>query len=67
MADKSEAERFMQAAEDALEELGWCVNYLRVNRKSQLSARLAKNRDQIKRQLMREPGQPVPSGTASEA
>jgi hypothetical protein len=58
MVKTSEAERYRQAAEDALEQLAWCINYFRVNRKSQLSAPLAKSHDHIKRRLDREPAQP---------
>jgi hypothetical protein len=67
MADESDADRFREAAEDALQQLDWCIGYLHGIRKSQLSARLAQNRDYIKRHLMRESSQPLPSSTTSEA
>jgi hypothetical protein len=67
MASESDAERYRQAAEDALQQLDWCTGYLHGIRKSQLSARLAQNRKYIKRKLMKEPAQTLPSGTTSEA
>ena len=63
----SEAIRYRQAAEDALQQLDWCIGYLHGIRKSQLSARLAMNRTAIKRNLMGEPTQPLPSSETSEA
>jgi hypothetical protein len=62
-----EAERYRQAAEDALQQLDWCIGYLHGIRKSQLSARLAQNRTYIKRQLMGKASQPLPSSTTSES
>ena len=70
MSDKqisdNETERYKQAAEDALQQLDWCIGYLHGIRKSQLSARLAQNRMQIKRKLMKEPASQLPSATTSE-
>ena len=63
----SEVTRYRQAAEDALQQLDWCIGYLHGIRKSELSARLAKNRTHIKRNLMREPTEPLPSSETSEA
>jgi hypothetical protein len=62
-----EAERYRQAAEDALQQLDWCIGYLHGIRKTSLSARLAQNRIAIKRNLMKEPTAPLPSGETSEA
>ena len=62
----NETERYKQAAEDALQQLDWCIGYLHGIRKSELSARLAQNRMQIKRNLMQEPASPLPSATTSE-
>jgi hypothetical protein len=67
LARDDEAERYRQAAEEALQQLDWCIGYLHSIRKSQLSTRLAQNRTQIKRKLMREPASPLPSSTTSEA
>jgi hypothetical protein len=62
----NETERYRQAAEDALQQLDWCIGYLHGIRKSQLSARLAQNRMQIKQKLMQEPASQLPSATTSE-
>jgi hypothetical protein len=62
----NETERYRQAAEDALQQLDWCIGYLHGIRKSQLSAQLARNRMQIKQKLMREPTSQLPSATTRE-
>jgi hypothetical protein len=62
-----EAERYRQAAEDALGQLDWCIGYLHGIRKQQISAALAKNRAYIRRQLMHEAEEPVPSQVTGEA
>ena len=62
-----EAERYRQAAEDALGQLDWCIGYLHGIRKQQISAALAKNRAYIRRQLMHEAEEPVPSQVTREA
>lgn len=66
MAD-DEAERYRQAAEEALEQLDWCIGYLHGIRKSKISAHLARNRAHIKRNLLREPTAPMPTEVTSEA
>jgi hypothetical protein len=48
-----EAARYREAAEAALEQVDACIEYLRRIRKGRLAARLAKNRDHIKRSLLR--------------
>jgi hypothetical protein len=67
MADKSESQRYREAAEEALQQLDWCIGYLHGIRKSQLSTRLAENRNYIKKNLMRMPVSPLPSSTTSES
>jgi len=62
-----QAERYREAAEDALGQLDWCIGYLHGIRKQEISAQLAKNRTYIKRRLMRESEEPLPSQTTSEA
>jgi hypothetical protein len=42
-----EAERYREAAELALDQLGWCVNYLYRIRKPTLAERLDRNREFI--------------------
>ena len=48
---EAEAERYRAAAEAALDQLDWCINYLHRIRKSPLADTLARNRSQIRRQL----------------
>jgi len=66
LAGDTEAERYKQAAEDALQQLDWVIGYLHGIRKTQLSAKLAQNRTYIKRNLMKEPTRPLPSTETSE-
>jgi hypothetical protein len=60
-------ERYRQAAEDALQQLDWCIGYLHGIRKSEISRALAKNRSHIRKHLLRRPEQPVPSTETEEA
>jgi len=62
-----EAERYRQAAEDALQQLDWCIGYLHGIRKTKISMQLAKNRSFIKRNLMHEPVEPTPTEAAAES
>ena len=61
-----EVERYRQAAEDALQQLDWCIGYLHGIRKTDISRALAKNRSQIRTHLMDRPEQPVPSKETDE-
>jgi hypothetical protein len=67
MAANDEAMRYRRAAEEALQQLDWCIGYLHGIRKAQLSSRLAKNREFIKRNLMNEATAPTPTATTSES
>ena len=64
---RDQTERYRQAAEDALGQLDWCIGYLHGIRKQAISAQLAKNRAYIRRNLLREAEQPLPSRTTSES
>lgn len=44
--DDDELERYRQAAEDALQQLDWCIGYLHGIRKVDISRALARNRTQ---------------------
>jgi hypothetical protein len=66
MAD-DDRQRYRQAAEDALEQLDWCIGYLHGIRKGTISRQLARNRAYIRRNLMQKPGEPVPSEVAAES
>jgi hypothetical protein len=59
-------ERYRQAAEDALQQLDWCIGYLHGIRKVGISRALAKNRAYIRTQLLRQPEEPVPAQTTDE-
>jgi hypothetical protein len=65
MAD-DETERYRQAAQDALEQLDWCIGYLHGIHKNKISSQLAKNRASIKRNLMHDRAEPVPSEVTAE-
>jgi hypothetical protein len=49
---RAEAERYRQAAEDALQQLDWCIGYLHGIRKVGISRALSKNRSYIRSNLM---------------
>jgi hypothetical protein len=61
-----ETERYRQAAEDALQQLDWCIGYLHGIRKVGISRALAKNRAHIRTQLMQRSEQPVPTQETDE-
>ena len=63
---QEELERYRQAAEDALQQLDWCIGYLHGIRKTDISRALAKNRAQIRTKLMRRDEQPVPTQETDE-
>ncbi len=65
-SDNDETERYRQAAEDALQQLDWCIGYLHGIHKTGISTQLAKNRTHIKRNLMKQHTEPVPSEVTSE-
>jgi hypothetical protein len=60
-------ERYRQAAEDALQQLDWCIGYLHGIKKGTISRQLAKNRTYIKRNLMKEAGEPLPTEATTNA
>jgi hypothetical protein len=66
MARDTDREQYRRAAEEALQQLDWCIGYLHGIRKTQLSTRLAKNREFIKRKLMQEATAPTPTATTTE-
>ena len=61
-----DAERYREAAEATLEQLDWCIGYLHGLRKLKISRALAKNRSQIRTQLLNRPEQPDPAQQTSE-
>ena len=65
MADQNE--RYRQAAEDALQQLDWCIGYLHGIRKQQISRQLARNRTHIRSHLLNKAPEPTPSETTTQA
>jgi len=63
---RDDADRYQKAAQDALEQLDWCIGYLHGIHKTKISAQLAKNRAHIKRDLMQDAEEPVPSQVTDE-
>ena len=69
---EKDLERYRQAAEDALQQLDWCIGYLHGIRKVGISRALAKNRSHIRTQLLRRPddestpAKPVPAQQTEE-
>ena len=62
----AEIERYRQAAEDALQQLDWCIGYLHGIRKVDISRALAKNRASIRTRLLERPEQPMPTQETDE-
>jgi hypothetical protein len=58
---RDEVERYRQAAEDALQQLDWCIGYLHGIRKVRISRALARNRSFIRTRLMNRAEEPLPS------
>jgi hypothetical protein len=63
---RSEKDRYRQAAEDALQQLDWCIGYLHGINKTKISRALAKNRSYIRQQLMGEAEETLPTQETSE-
>ena len=63
---EQEADRYRKAAEDALQQLDWCIGYLHGIRKVDISRALARNRSFIRTQLMDRPEQPLPAEETDE-
>jgi hypothetical protein len=59
--DDQEVERYRQAAEDALQQLDWCIGYLHGIRKLDVSRALARNRSYIRKQLLHRQEEPLPA------
>ena len=57
-----EVERYRSAAEDALQQLDWCIGYLAGCQKGKVAKVLSANRSQIRRQYLRRPEEAQPSG-----
>ena len=64
---RGDDQRYRQAAEDALEQLDWCIGYLSAIRKGRIARQLARNRAYIRRNLMRAAAEPLPSELTAES
>ena len=63
---QNQTERYRQAAEDALQQLDWCIGYLHGIRKVRISGQLSRNRSYIRQNLMHRPAEAVPSEVTRE-
>jgi hypothetical protein len=59
-------ERFRQAAEDALQQLDWCIGYLHGIHKVRISRALARNRSYIRTNLLKRAEEPLPTVETAE-
>lgn len=64
---EEQADRYRRAAEDALQQLDWCIGYLHGIKKGRISTQLARNRSYIRRNLMQEAHEPLPTEVTNEA
>jgi hypothetical protein len=64
--DLTETQRYQRAAEDALQQLDWCIGYLHGIRKTQISNALSRNRSHIRTALMHRSEEPLPSSVTEE-
>ena len=65
-AKQDETDRYRQAAEDALQQLDWTIGYLHGIRKTGISKALARNRSYIRKRLMGQAEEPLPTQQTSE-
>jgi len=56
-----EVERYRRAAEDALQQLDWCIGYLHGLRKNSEAQMLSKNRQHIRTALLNRAPEPEPA------
>jgi hypothetical protein len=61
-----QADRYKRAAEDALQQLDWCIGYLHGIHKTDISRALAKNRSYIRTKLLGEAEEPMPAQQTDE-
>lgn len=54
-------ERYRRAAEDALQQLDWCIGYLHGIRKNAEARMLSQNRQSIRQNLLQREEQPEPA------
>ncbi len=61
-----EVDRYRTAAEDALQQLDWCIGYFAGSHKGQIARALSVNRSHIRRHLMRRSDQFLPTRAEGE-
>ena len=59
-------ERYRRAVEDLSQQLDWSIGYLHGIRKHQVASVLAKNRSFIKRELLKQKTEPLPTEQTAE-
>jgi hypothetical protein len=64
--DHDEVERYRRAVEDLSQQLDWCIGYLHGIRKQQVATVLSKNRTSIKRELLKQDTEPLPTEATAE-
>jgi hypothetical protein len=64
--NNNETELYRKAAEDALQQLDWCIGYLHGIRKVEISRALARNRTIIRTHFMDRPEEALPAAKTSE-
>jgi hypothetical protein len=62
-----EVERYRSAAEDALQQLDWCIGYFAGSHKGALARSLSANRSHIRTKYLRRDEQSTPSSKPSES
>lgn len=63
---QKEIRRYRQAADDALQQLDWCIGYLHGIREVRISRALAHNRNVIRKKLLSRPEEPLPTTRTDE-
>ena len=58
--DVDEMERYRRAAEDAMQQLDWCIGYLHGIRKDAEAKMLSRNRQVIRQNLLQREAEPDP-------
>jgi hypothetical protein len=61
-----EVERYRSAAEDALQQLDWCIGYFTATHKGKVARVLSANRAQIRKQYLRREEQWQPADVATQ-
>ena len=67
MMTEDQGDRYRQAAEGALQQLDWCIGYLHGIHKVRISRQLSRNRAYIRRTLMRQAAESLPSEVTAES